>query len=66
MERKCWECQYFYADDRGSAYRRPPCFFCRRKGGFYSRNYKIGEKTRIGREDPACPDFQFRKDPQER
>ncbi|MBC8571168.1 hypothetical protein [Zongyangia hominis] len=58
---KCKDCVYFYADDRGSAYRRPPCYFCRRKGVFFSRNYRVGEGTRIGREDDACEHFRLKK-----
>ena len=43
----CQDCRYCWQDDRSSVYRRPPFFFCRRKGSFFSRNYQIGEGTRI-------------------
>ena len=49
----CQDCRYCWQDDRSSVYRRPPFFFCRRKGSFFSRNYQIGEGTRKpGMEQP--------------
>lgn len=51
---KCKDCEYFYADDRITDYRRESCCFCRRKGAFFSRNYRVGEGTRVGLNDNAC------------
>lgn len=63
--RLCRDCRWFYADDRSTVYRRPPCYFCRRKGPFFSRSWRIGEGTRIGYDDPACPDFSPKPSPTE-
>lgn len=56
-QNKCSDCHFFYADDRITAYRRETCYFCKRKGAFFSRNYKVGEGTRIGLHDDACENF---------
>ena len=32
--------------------------FCRKKGAFFSRNYKVGEGTRIAPDQRACPEFE--------
>ena len=53
----CQDCRYCWQDDRSSVYRRPPFFFCRRKGSFFSRNYQIGEGTRIDPCQSACEQF---------
>ena len=55
----CQDCRYCWQDDRSSVYRRPPFFFCRRKGSFFSRNYQIGEGTRIDPCQSACEQFSF-------
>ncbi len=56
--RYCRDCRYFYRDDRSTLYIRSLYCFCQKKGVFFSRNYRIGEGTRIGEGDTACPDFQ--------
>lgn len=56
-KRLCRDCLYFFADRRETVYRREACCFCKRKGPFYSRSYRVGEKTRIDGEQRACPDF---------
>lgn len=53
----CFDCRYCWQDDRSTDYRRPPCFFCRRKGSFFSRNYRIGEGTRIDPKQAVCAQF---------
>ena len=55
---QCRDCAFFYADDRVIKYRRQPMFFCNRKGAFHSRNFRIGEGTRIAEDSPACDLFQ--------
>lgn len=57
----CRDCRFCWQDDRSTDYRRPPCFFCRRKGSFFSRNYRIGEGTRIDPDQPACEQFSPRE-----
>lgn len=57
QQNKCKDCTFFYDDDRITEYRRDACYFCRRKGAFFSRNYKVGEGTRIDCGDNACKDF---------
>lgn len=61
MEIYCPQCRYFYEDHRPTAYRRDSCCFCRCKGAFFSRNYRVGEGTRIGRNQPACSRFEPRE-----
>lgn len=56
-QNKCKDCEFFYMDDRITAYRRETCYFCKRKGAFFSRNYQVGEGTRIGYDDAACKNF---------
>lgn len=53
----CQNCKYCYRDDRASDYRRDVMFFCRKKGVFFSRNYRVGEGSRIQGDDPACSWF---------
>ena len=57
----CKDCRFFYADNRIIKYRRQPMFFCNRKGAFHSRNFRIGEGTRIAENAQACPLFQVRE-----
>lgn len=57
----CKDCLYFYVDERENVYRREPCYFCKRKGPFYSRSFRIGEGTRITQEDKACPFFLMKE-----
>lgn len=54
----CRDCRWFFRDDRISEYRRDSYCFCRKKGAFFSRNYRIGEGTRIAPNQKACPDFE--------
>lgn len=56
-ENSCETCQFAFCDDRCTDYRRDPMWFCRRKGPFFSRNYRVGEKTRIDPKSPACDDY---------
>ncbi|MFQ9886617.1 hypothetical protein [Negativibacillus massiliensis] len=56
----CIDCRWCWKDDRATDYRRPPFFFCRKKGSFYSRNYRIGEGTRISPTQPVCEKFSPR------
>ena len=53
----CEECRWFYEDRRETVYRRGRCCFCKRKPFPFSRQYRVGEGSRI---DPggSCPDFQ--------
>lgn len=53
----CRDCYWFFADDRVTDYRRDCYCFCRKKGAFFSRNYRIGEGTRIAPDQKACPEF---------
>lgn len=55
---KCRQCRWFFADHRPAEYRRDNYCFCRKKGAFFSRNYRIGEGTRIHPEQEACPAFE--------
>ncbi|MBC8560000.1 hypothetical protein [Fumia xinanensis] len=57
--RSCRECRYFYDDCRDTVYRRSHCYFCKRKGLYFSRNCRIGEENRILPDDPACKFFQI-------
>lgn len=54
----CRECRFFYIDNRVIKYRRQPMFFCDRKSVFHSRNFRIGEGSRIAENAEACPLFQ--------
>lgn len=54
----CKDCRFFYADNRVMKYRRQPMFFCNRKGAFHSRNFRIGEGSRIDKDDTACSLFE--------
>lgn len=58
----CRDCYWFFADDRVTDYRRDCYCFCRKKGAFFSRNYRIGEETRIAPDQKACPEFLFGAD----
>ena len=58
---KCKDCVFCKTDGRSSTYRRPPMYFCRRKGSLFSRNYRIGEKTRVEGEAEGCPQALFHK-----
>ncbi|MBR5485746.1 MAG: hypothetical protein IKV41_04480 [Oscillospiraceae bacterium] len=55
---KCSDCAFFYSDDRIIKYRRQPMFFCNRKGSLHSRNFRIGEGTRIAADCDACSMFK--------
>ena len=57
-EKKCIDCQYYYLDERPSVYARPKMAFCRKKGRLFSRNFKVGEQTRIDPGAVACPEFE--------
>ena len=58
MKARCIDCRHCWKDDRQSVYRRPPLYFCRRKGSFFSRNYRVGEGTRIAPDQPSCLLFE--------
>ena len=58
MQKNCKECRFFYEDNRNTLYTRSRYCFCRRKGAFFSRNYRIGEKTRIDPGNKACEAFE--------
>lgn len=58
MNARCIDCRHCWQDDRHSVYRRPPLYFCRKKGSFFSRNYRVGEGTRIAPDQLACPLFE--------
>lgn len=60
----CRDCHWFFADNRVTEYRRDGYCFCRKKGAFFSRNYRIGEGTRIAPDQKACPEF-VRRDKEE-
>ena len=60
-ESVCRECRYAFLDGRCTDYRRDAIWFCRRKGAFFSRNYRVSEGTRIDPDAPACPYFKGRK-----
>ena len=53
----CRDCRWFFADNRAWEYRRDGYCFCRKKWAFFSRNYRIGEGTRIAPDQKACPEF---------
>ncbi len=55
---KCSDCTFFYRDDRIIKYRRQPMFFCNRKGSLHSRNFRIGEGTRIAADSDICNMFK--------
>ena len=57
----CRDCRYFLIDHREHAYRKEQCYFCERKGPFYSRSYRVGEQTRIDEGWEACPEFVPKK-----
>ena len=57
MNQHCIDCRYCWKDDRSTVYRRPPMYFCKKKGGFFSRSYKIGVGNRIDPEAPSCEKF---------
>lgn len=61
----CRNCKYCYRDNRIADYRRGEMFFCRKKGAFFSRNYRVGEGTRIHGNDIACGQFVKTSDAQE-
>ena len=54
----CRECKWFWLDDRNTDYRQDTFCFCRRKGAFFSRNFRIGEGTRIAPNQKACSWFE--------
>ncbi|WMJ22541.1 hypothetical protein RBG61_11150 [Paludicola sp. MB14-C6] len=60
---QCKDCIYFLLDNRVHAYRCEPYYFCKKKGNLHSRNYKIGEGTRILPNDLACEYFEIKKRP---
>lgn len=53
----CRECAHCWEDRRETVYRRGECWFCRLKGPFFSRSYRVGEKTRVDPDQPGCPHF---------
>lgn len=61
----CRECIHCFADHRSTDYRRPACYFCRRKGCYFSRNYRPGQQTRIHPNQPACDQFAPRPEGEE-
>ena len=56
---RCSDCAFCWRDDRATIYRREPCWFCLRKGRFFSRNVRVGEQNRIDPHAPACADFEI-------
>lgn len=54
---QCKDCVYLFIDNRLNTYRSAPFYFCQKKGNLHSRNYKIGEGTRISLSDDACEYF---------
>jgi hypothetical protein len=56
---RCKDCIYFLSDNRAHVYRSESCYFCKKKGSLHSRNYKIGEGTRILPNDIGCEHFKF-------
>lgn len=44
---RCETCRWFYLDVRETVYRRGECCFCKRKPFPFSRQYKVGEGSRI-------------------
>lgn len=62
MANFCRDCRWFWADRRATDYRRDGYYFCRKKGCFFSRNYRIGEGTRIARDQAACAAFEKREE----
>ena len=61
MSNFCRDCRWFWEDRRATDYRRDGYYFCRKKGCFFSRNYRIGEGTRIARDQAACAAFEKRE-----
>lgn len=61
MAHFCRDCRWFWEDRRATDYRRDGYYFCRKKGCFFSRNYRIGEGTRIARDQAACAVFEKRE-----
>ncbi len=59
---RCRNCAFSWEDRRETVYRREDCWFCRKKGPFFSRSYRIGEKTRVDPDAPACPEFQSKNE----
>lgn len=60
MEARCENCRWFYLDDRDdrdTVYRRRECCFCRRKPFPFSRQYKVGEGSRIDRRS-CCENYE--------
>ncbi|MEG2597648.1 MAG: hypothetical protein RR977_04385 [Oscillospiraceae bacterium] len=55
---RCKDCRFFYDDERDTVYRRKHCYFCKRQGVYFSRNYRVGEKGRIEKDDFACTYFR--------
>lgn len=62
MANFCRDCRWFWEDRRATDYRRDGYYFCRKKGCFFSRNYRIGEGTRIDRDQAACAAFEKREE----
>lgn len=54
---QCKDCIYLITDNRVHVYRAEQYYFCKKKGSLHSRNYKIGEGTRILPSDKACEQF---------
>ena len=57
-EKTCADCRFCIEDCRSHTYIRRGYYFCKKKGSFFSRNYRIGEGTRIDRNSPACKWFE--------
>ena len=53
----CRECAPCWEDRSDTVYRRGECWFCRLKGAFFRRNYRVGEKTRVDPDQPGCAHF---------
>ncbi|MEG2038664.1 MAG: hypothetical protein RRZ73_02935 [Oscillospiraceae bacterium] len=54
----CESCKFCYFDNRIMKYRRQPMYFCTAKGAFFSRNFKVGEGTRIDKGGTICDKYQ--------
>ncbi|WP_296627251.1 hypothetical protein [uncultured Negativibacillus sp.] len=60
MSQRCIDCRHCWKDDRSTDYRRPPCYFCLKKGPFQSRSWQIGQGSRIDPMQDACKQFSPR------
>lgn len=55
QQKQCGSCRYLYEDDRDTVYRRGRMYFCRCSPFPMSRQYKVGEGSRVAPDLPACP-----------